>query len=220
MAEPRAEVLRRIQETDRTEIHTWKPAIVRSYDADTQTAEVVIGVQEILPSGDEDTPDEAQDFPILTVPVIQFRAGRFFIHFPVENGTTGIVLFSDTDINAWRAGDGAPADPGIATRHGLSGGVFVPGLHVRSRPLVSADASGFKLGREESDCQIEIDASEIRVGGSDALAEAADVKAHLQAIDTALTAIAGALSPPSTSSYEYAVQILANPIETTRTKGT
>jgi hypothetical protein len=66
---------------------------------------------------------------------------------------------------------------------------------------------------------VEITTSEIKAGGSQALALAADVKTHLQAISVALASIAGALVPPSTSSYVYATTLLAAPIDTTTLKG-
>jgi hypothetical protein len=220
VAEPRPEVLRRTLETERTEIHTCKPATVRSYDADTQTAEIVIGVREVLPSGDADTPDDVGDYPIIPdVPVAHLRAGGFFIHFPIAEGTTGALFFSDTDLNAWRGGNGGPADPGVPTRHGLSGAFFVPGLHVRSDALASGDApaNALRLGREGGSVAIKITTSAIEAGGTGALAIGADVKAHLQAIETALGTIAAAAG--AANSYVYATVLAASPIDTSILKG-
>lgn len=219
-AAPWPETIRRVLETERQEMHTCKPARVRSYDHEAQTAEIEIGVREVLAAGDDDQADTVQDFPILRdVPVAFPRGGGWYIHFPLSVGTTGLVYFTDTDPGEWRASPaGAPVDPGVATRHGLSGAVFVPGLHLRANPNpdVGSVEAGMRLGREGG-VFIEILQDEIAVGGNAALALSADVKAHLISIAAALDTIATAAG--TTSSYVYLTKIGANPIDTTITRG-
>lgn len=218
-SDPRAEVHRRILETDRTEVHTWLPARVRSYNDGAQTAEIEIGVREVLPSGDDDTPDTVQDFPILVdVPVMHLRGGGYFLHVPLEAGDTGIVMFAETDIGAWRASsDGAPTDPGTGVRHGMAGAIFVPGLHLYGAGLSGGDrGDGITLGREGGPA-VKVRTSTIEAGGNAALALGADVKAHLQAIAAALNTIAAAAM--STNSYVYATVLGTNPINTSVLKG-
>ncbi len=234
-AAPTPEVFRRLLETAATEKHHCKPARVReAYDRDAQTVRVEIGVQEVLPSGDDDTPDEPTPYPILVdVPVLVLRAGGYFLHFPIAVGDTGVVLFTDEDMGTWRAGSGGPADPGVPDRNTLSGAFFVPGMHVRSAALASgsvgSDEAGVRLGREGGPI-LEVRGNVIEVGGNAALAEAEDVKAHLQAISADLTAIkadlvtiataAGSAPPTLVPTYVYGTKIGTNPIATTVTKGT
>ena len=65
--------------------------------------------------------------------------------------------------------------------------------------------------------RLEVRASEIRAGGTKALAEADDTKTHLAAISAALATIATAAG--STSSYVYATALATSPIATSITKG-
>lgn len=219
--------MRRVLETDRTEIHTWMPGVLESYNATEQTCSVRLGAREILPSGDDDEPDTVGDYPILVDVPVQFPSGSDggpYIAWALAAGCPGIVLFAECDIGAWRAGDGAPVDPGIATRHGLSGATFVPGLRPRSRKLANAPTTGLRMGIDGG-TRVEIRSGAVEAGGTAALALAADVKAHLQLISADITAIKAdlaALGPPAPTlvpTYVYATAIATSPIDTTVTKG-
>lgn len=213
------EAFRRVLEADRGEIHTALPGRVRSYDANAQTAEIVLEVRQVRPGADDDDPDDVGEYPILpSVPVLCLRGGGFFAHFPLAEGDKVLVLFSESDLNEWRR-TGRTADPGIATRHGLSGAVCIPGIHWRGNPLASADVGDeprLTIGREGG-AQIQISEAQINVGGSAPLAVGADVKAHLQAIAASLDTIATAAG--AVNSYVYATQILADPIDTSIARG-
>lgn len=219
-ASPAPEVHRRILETERTEIHTAKPATVESYDAGAGTCSVRIGSRNVLPGGDDDEPDTLEDFPILVdVPVLFPSSGSRYMAWDLSQGDTGHVLIMDTDPGEWRAGDGSPADPGHAARHGLSGAVFVPGLRLTSSPIGDAPASGsgaLRMGLDGG-TRIEIRSGAVEAGGTDALALAADVKAHLQAIAAALDSVASFAG--TTSTYIYATTIVTSPIDTQVLKG-
>lgn len=210
------EVLRRILESDRLDLHTALPGRVRSYDSDTQTADIELGVRRVIPVGDEDEEDRVEDYPILpSVPVVFPRGGGYFLHFPLEAGDGVLVIFAESDLNRWRE-TGDVSDPGVATRHGLSGAVALAGLHWRGDANAAAN-SNLRIGRETGP-RIEITGSEIQAGGTVALAEAPDVRTHLQAIAAALDTIATAAG--TTNSYVYATAILGAPIDTGTLKGT
>lgn len=229
-----AEALQRARETRELEIHTCMPGTVRSFDLETQTADIELGTRQVLPGVDDDSEDTTQDYPILpSVPIEYPGGGGFRLSWPLEVGDTGLVVFSESDLNAWRA-DGGVVDPGVSTRFGLSGGVFRPGLHTRSGANPKATSGTFRIdivprgtvprgtGIVLTPPFLEITGTEIRLGGLVALVEASPLSAILNAIIADLAAIASGYVPAS-SAYTptaNAALLVANPIETTTTKGT
>lgn len=212
-----AETLSAILESHALDLHVALPGTVRSYDAGAQTAEIELGVQRVLPAEDEeDEEDTPESLPILqSVPVAWPRGGSCFLHWPLAAGDTGLVVFCESDLSAWRESGGV-VDPGVALRHGLSGAVFHPGLHVRGAPNASADGTYGRVGREGGPF-VEFRETEIRAGGAQALAQASQVGIHLGAIKTALDTIATAAS--TTHLYDYDALNAADPIATSITKG-
>jgi len=119
------ELFRRVLDAQRRSIRTATPGRVRAYRRDEQTADVELPVR---PDGEEQ--------PVLSsVPVVCLGGGDGYLTFPHGAGDTGLVVFCDTEIGAWRAsGDvGAPADEG---RLNSAGPVYLPGL----RPTADAVA--------------------------------------------------------------------------------
>lgn len=217
IAARQAEVLRRVLESERLDLHTALPGIVRSYDAEAQTADIRLAVRRVIPVGDEDEEDQTEAYPILpSVPVLMPRGGGYYVALPVEVGDTVLVVFCEADLNRWRE-TGAVSDPGLSTRHGLSGAVAIPGLHHQGNPLADA-GEGLRLGRDGG-ARIEIRPAEIRAGGTEALALAADVRTHLQAIATALAALETAAATTNPSPYVYSTVLAAAPIDTAILKG-
>lgn len=189
-----SETLRLVLESFAMDLHVAIPGIVRAYDAATQTATVEPGVQRVLSAADEDADEDApESLPILQgVPVAWPRAGGHFVHWPMVAGDAVLLVFSEADINAWREAGGV-VDPGVGTRHGLSGAVAIPGMFTLGDPNPSADGSNGRVGREGGPF-VEFKASTIDVGGAVALAEEPDLEQHLAAIATALDAIAARIT--------------------------
>ena len=217
------EVLRRVLEAHASDLHTGVPGRVRSYDRDTQTAEIEVLVRRVLPAGDDDDPDTIEDYPILpSVPVLWPRGGGYFLHAPLAAGDHVYVLFAECDLNAYRT-TGQVSDPGVGTRHGLSGAVAVPGMFWRGDPLtdVSSVEAGMRLGLEGGP-RIEIKVDAIEAGGNQALAKSSPVDAVNQAIATDLAAIAAFLNTTfggGTITLTVATAIASNPIATTTLRG-
>lgn len=220
------EALRSVLQSASMDLHVMLPGTVRSYDASSQTAEIELGVSRVLPAEDEDQSGDATEaLPILpSVPVSWPRGGGCFLAWPLAEGDTGSVIFSESDLNTWRASGGV-VDPGVATRHGLSGAVFLPGLHTRLNPLASADLNYGRVGYDGGP-YIEFDPVEIRVGGSSALALQGQLNAHLAAIAADLATIAAGLTTPIPEpALQYGpvtgkpFKDVSSPIPTTITKG-
>lgn len=173
--------------------HTALPGIVRSYNASEQTIEVQPAVREGLPSAtdDEDGPDTVVSYPVLvSVPVAFPRGGGMFIHFPLEEGDSVLLVFCEADLNAWRQ-TGDESDPGLDMRHSLSGAVAIPGLFPRNNPIPSGDApaSALRMGVEGGNViQIKSDFIHLGAAVSGFVAMAAETKSRLDTIQAAFDA--------------------------------
>lgn len=213
-----ADTLSRVIDAALLDVHTALPGRVRSYDAATQRADVILGARRVVPAADEDTEeDTSEELPILvSVPVVWPTGGGYRLHAPLAAGDGVLVIFPESSIDRW-LDSGDVADPALPTRHGIDGAIAIPGLGFRGGRISSAPTDGLVVGRDGGP-EIKITSSEVRAGGTAALAEADDVKVHLTAISAALATIAAAAM--TTSSYVYATVLGTSPIATTVTKGT
>jgi len=200
-----AETMRRVLETDRLEVHTCLPGRVRSYDQASQTAEIELEIRQVTPARDDDDDDAATPYPVLPqVPVVCLRGANFFVHIPLAEGDKVMVFFAESDLNEWRR-TGALTDPGVATRHGLSGAFCIPGIHHQRNPLGGSDIGTpgpetppyMTIGREGGQALLKIRGDSIEAGGTDQLARWAGVSAHLDAIEQTLNSIATVSGVPA-----------------------
>ncbi len=92
-------------------LHCALPGIVVSFDAEKQTAQI----QPAMKAG-------TMNYPVLSdVPVFMP------VPFEVHAGDACLVIFADTDIDAWFA-SGQPENPGSARKHSLSDGFAFVGF--------------------------------------------------------------------------------------------
>lgn len=217
-----AEALRRVLESERSELHTAIPGIVRGYDHEKQTADVEPALLRVVPAFEEEDEDPRERLPILpSVPVQWPRAGGFFLHFPVEAGDECLLVFSESDINAWRE-SGQVSDPGTFARHVLSGAVAIPGIHSRGKANTSASSTDGRIGKEGGPFIGFTPGGEIQVGGPYELCRGDNLQEHLDAISTALDAIYNTLSGGTSPDYGVAARAskeLSFPTQTTIAKG-
>lgn len=173
------EVIQRAQESRVADIWTAIPAVVQSYDPTTRTAD--LRPLTLRPVRNVDTEEiEHEELPILpSVPVAFPGAKGFRIEFPIDPGTTGIVVFLTLSAAKWRTGaaDGTtPAEPGDQRLHHPGNGVFLPGLlpDTATTPATSVAA-------------LTITAAEIRLGDEtapDTAARASTTNARLDALES------------------------------------
>lgn len=162
------------------DVWTAIPAVVQSYDPTTRTAD--LRLLTLRPVRNVDTDEtEHEELPILpSVPVAFPGAKGFRIEFPIDPGTTGLVVFLTLSAAKWRTGaaDGTtPAEPGDQRLHHPGNGVFFPGLlpDTATTPATSVAA-------------LTITAAEIRLGdetASDFAALASLVMDRLNTIQNA-----------------------------------
>jgi hypothetical protein len=117
------------------------PAIVQSFDEDTQTVSVQIATSELVrfPNG----PVWTAIAPINNVPICSLRAGSFSITPPIQVGDEGLLIFCDSCIDLWwQEGDQQPppnaplAQPNFERRrHDLNDCIFFPAIWNQKRVL-------------------------------------------------------------------------------------
>ncbi len=119
------------------QLFTAMPARVQSYDPVLQVCDLVPLVR--FPRRDPDGGITHEDYPVLPcVPVVFPRTGDHFIAFALQPGDMGLVVFCKEAIGHWRVGSGDVTDPGMVNQHGISNGVFLPGLFHRGKKLRNA----------------------------------------------------------------------------------
>lgn len=117
--------------------HGPQPGRVQSYDAATQTADVVPLLRAPVPQPDGSYTTE--ELPIIpSCPVLTLRVAGWMFALKVEPGTEGLLIPTDGAIGHWRTGDGDVTDPGDLRRHHIQSSVFVPGLTTRAKALAHA----------------------------------------------------------------------------------
>ena len=174
------DLLRAQLEAHALEQHVALPGRVQSYDAATQTADVVPLLRHPVPQPDGSY--ALEDLPVVpSVPVLWPRTGRWSLTLPMGPGDFVQLLVNSSDIGRWRAGDGSVVDPGDLRRQHLSHAVAIPGLYPRARALEHASATELVLGDTQG-TRLSIDASgtlTVTTGAGPVLVVDADGTVHL-----------------------------------------
>lgn len=178
------------------------PGRVEAYDATTQKATV----KPLLRRRHEDE-DGAVSYvprnPISNVPVVFPGGGGYRLIFPLAVGDTVLLVFGDESMDAWLS-KGGDADPADVRRHSLTDAICIPCLRSFATPWSDAPSGKVAFGKNGSNNQIQITATEIHLGPNplDAVALASKVDSELDKIWSALnahthpTAATGLPSPP------------------------
>lgn len=214
------ELLEATLEARQNELHVALPGRIDSYDTAKQRAHVTPLIKRQLTREDGTRVDELLP-QIRNVPILQLRAGAFFVHVPVAAGDTCLIIVCERDISRWLQ-TGEVSNAPDARLHHLSQAVAIPGLFVSSDPITPAPSStSLELGHESGTGKIEITSSEVRAGGTKALAEHPNLDVHLTAIAAELTAMASFVSYTTTQYGTPQKTTLdgSNPIATSVTKG-
>ena len=89
-----ADVMEYTSDYVRYSVNCHQVGKIESYDKDSQTAEVSVGVKRRLANGEEAT------YPLLLdVPVVILSGGGASLTFPISKGDKCIILFNDRDID-------------------------------------------------------------------------------------------------------------------------
>jgi len=126
-AEPTlAEIIRKGIDSRLLDVHVALPCRVETYNAATQTADVLPMVRRAITDSVGNTQHE--ELPVLpNVPVLFPRSAAFSATWPIAKGDHVLVIFCSSAIGNWRQ-SGDVADPGDLRRHDLSHAVAIPGV--------------------------------------------------------------------------------------------
>lgn len=200
-----AEVIRQAMDARLLDVHTCLPGRVVSYNPETQQADVEIAVRSAVEAADGSTVIEEP--PVIpAVPVAWLRGGGYSLQFPLERGDHVWLMFSESDMGAWRL-TGQPSDPGDLTRHSLS--------HPVALPCIAPDASALPppVGNEAVfQCP-----GKLRIGGvtAKAVARSDKVKSELEKIAEAFSSFnPGSGGASFGSPYTTAGEVEADKLET------
>lgn len=168
-----SEVLRMALDARLQDVHVALPGRVESYSDSTQRAIVQPLIKRGYP--DETGARAVELLPaIADVPVVFPGSGGRRIKWTIEAGDIVLLVFCSASIDQWLA-KGGEVDPADDRRHSLSDAIAIPGLQQSA-----SDASPM----------IEFTDTQIRAGGSSALALKSDLETLKTAITTALDAVA------------------------------
>lgn len=156
-----APVLRRAIE--RSLARTWVsiPAKIEKFDPATGLADCTPLLREIR-TGQDGNDTEVQMAIIPGVPVMMFGGSKFRIRVPVEVGTLVDLLFSDLNLDEWKA-SGDIVTPLNQTRHDNKGAIAILGLRSAIAPWVGPD-DRMVLGADGGDCQVAIGDALVELG--------------------------------------------------------
>lgn len=129
-------------------LHTALPGRVESYDPATQRADVQPLIRRRVPVAGTDRQQWAyEDLPLIpSARVIHPRAKAAFIHLPITRGDMVLLVFCETGIGHWEAGDGSISDAGDERRHHLAHAVAIPGFFPASNNIEGiSEANGEHL---------------------------------------------------------------------------
>lgn len=177
-AEPSlAELIRRALESRVAQVRVSMPGVVVSYDATSKTAVIQPALSDVV-FDDDDQRVVSELKPIQNVPVVFPSGGRLSLHFTLEPGDTGDLVFATNSISDWQR-SGQVAAPGNLRPHPLGSGKFYPGLRHDKNTLPDTDESigipgGLRLKFEEGAISAGL--------GGDFVALAAKVLAELTAL--------------------------------------
>lgn len=142
------------------QVYTAMPGRVEDYDAQLQSVSVkpLVRYEHI----GEDGGRYADSLPVVGgVPVVFPGAGAFSITFPIEPGTTGLLVFANCSLDQWLS-LGDEVNPASDRRHSIADAVFIPGLRPFASPI------GGDTGTPPSTTAMVLTGSDVRIGGEDA----------------------------------------------------
>ena len=150
------EVILNAIQNDIKNTHVCLPAKIDTYDSSTQSADVLLMINEIDPDSGEQ--DNTEQFLLTGVPV-QFYASKSdsFVSLPLGTDTFGCVVFADKSLDDYLQSDGnQPVDENLDPRnHDLSDAVFVPGMRPYSQYINGYSSDNMVI--KNSNMKIELD---------------------------------------------------------------
>ena len=129
------------------------PGIMETFDSTKQTATVRLAISEnVVINGIEET----VEIPILVdVPIQMPRAGGFSALLPIKQGDECLVVFGDSNIDAWFTYGDVNA-PMNARRHSLSDGFAIMGVWSQPNKLSSYPTDAAQIRTDDGTTMVEV----------------------------------------------------------------
>ena len=128
------------------DLHTALPAIVQKYYPDTQVADVQPAIKKKYNLGGE---EQILDMPVITgVPVVFPSAKNSCLVFPIEQGDSVLLVFSERSMERWLSSGGV-TEGGINRKFDLTDAIAIVGLHSFNNPNV-VDANTLTLQHKQA----------------------------------------------------------------------
>jgi hypothetical protein len=137
------------------------PAIVQSFDEDTQTVVVLPAIREQM-LNKQRVPVPTDLPPISYVPIVLPRGGEYVLTMPIQPGDEGLLVIADACIDAWYQSGGLQNQIDLR-RHDLTDAFFIVGCWSQPRKLSNYSTSKAQLRSLDGNTVIELGSSEITI---------------------------------------------------------
>lgn len=175
------EVINKATEVLSGRLRVGLPGIIQSYDAATQTADVLPAPMPTIFL--EDGSEATEAYPVIPHVKVQFpRGGRYRITFPVQAGDECWLTFADHSIDIWQK-QGGQCAPIHLHEHDLSDAVALLGISSDPNAWIDAPTDQMTIGKDGG-LTVRIGETTIDLGGgsTDFVAMAAKVQSELNAL--------------------------------------
>ena len=108
------------------EVYTCIPAHIKTFDPNTQLAQIELGIKRVDINGETFIPP-----PIIQTPVL-FVGNKWALETQIDTGCEGLALFSQRCIDAWVQSGGVAENP-LRRFFDIQDAFFIPGF----RPMPS-----------------------------------------------------------------------------------
>lgn len=118
------------------------PGHILSFDKDTQMAQVQIGIEQSDVNGKFFKPA-----PLIEV-YVYMPGGDFIVECQIDEGTEGLIVFSQRCIDGWTDTGGIAKNP-IMRFHDMSDAFFLPGVKSQANKVSSFENNGIRLRNKD-----------------------------------------------------------------------
>lgn len=140
----RQDVLNQLISNYQKRIFTCIPGYFVAFtDEDNQRAQVQIAIQRVDIYGSVFNPP-----PIADVPV-QFPGGNYSLEYQIDNGTEGLIFFSQRCVDGWKQTGGIATNP-VARFHSAQDAFFVPGVRSLKTAMTGFANNGIRLRNNDA----------------------------------------------------------------------
>lgn len=146
------------------ELHTAAPGVVESYDANTRRARIVPGLRMVRTGEAPGTEGEAVDKAVaVNVPVLWPGGSGGLIVFPLAEGDSGLILFSERGITEFKRTE-ALSVPDAGRFFDESDAMFLPCGFGATQTTPAAEGATFQTPDARTHIEVHADRVQIRRG--------------------------------------------------------